>query len=102
MVPDTQLLMDYTPVDEETGSVDGLNFVFLHRLVPGDTVTLNADTPEGEEPELTDFQWLLPEELDDYCTPPQARRIRAAIEAAEDASKRGYRYEGREIAYPAA
>jgi 8-oxo-dGTP pyrophosphatase MutT (NUDIX family) len=102
MVPDTLLITDYAPVNEETGSVDGLNFVFLHRLVPGDTVSLNADTPEGEEPELIDFQWLTAEELDDYCAPYQAQRIRAALEAVEDPSKRGYRFQGQEIAYPAA
>jgi 8-oxo-dGTP pyrophosphatase MutT (NUDIX family) len=102
MVPDTLLLVDYVSANEETGSVEGLNFVYLHRLEPGDTVSLNADAPKGEEPELSDFQWLTAEELEDYCEPYQVRRIRAAMEAASDPSKRGYRFEGREIALPAA
>ena len=84
-----------------TGSVEGLNLVFLHLLGPGDTVVLNANTPEGEEPELLDFKFLAADELEEHCKPYQARRIRAGMEAAADPSKRGYRYEGQVVAYAA-
>lgn len=104
MVPDTLLLVDYVPRNEKTGSAEGLNLVFLHRVGPGDEITLNAgsSTPEGQPPELLDFKWLLAEELDEHCTPGQADRIRAAMAAAADPTKQGFRFEGRPIAYDAA
>jgi 8-oxo-dGTP pyrophosphatase MutT (NUDIX family)/glutathione synthase/RimK-type ligase-like ATP-grasp enzyme len=103
MVPDTLLLADYIPRNEETGSAEGLNLVFLHRFGRGDEITLNAgsNTPD-EEPELLDFKWLRADELDEHCTPGQADRIRAAMAAAADPSKRGFRFQGRPIAHDAA
>lgn len=103
MIPDTLLLTDYVSRNEETGSVEGLNLVFLHRFGPGDEITLNAGgTPEGETPELVDFKWLTADELDEHCSAPQARRIREAMAAAADPAKRGFRFEGRPIANDAA
>jgi 8-oxo-dGTP pyrophosphatase MutT (NUDIX family)/glutathione synthase/RimK-type ligase-like ATP-grasp enzyme len=102
MVPDTLLLVDYVPRNEKTGSAEGLNLVFLHRVGPGDEITLNAGDPEGEEPELLDFKWLTADELAEHCTPGQADRIRAAMAAAADPTRRGFRFQGRPIAYDAA
>jgi hypothetical protein len=104
MVPDTLLLADYIPRNDKTGSVEGLNLVFLHWFSPGDEITLNAgsNTPEGQTPELLDFKWLAAEELDEHCTPGQADRIREAMAAAANPALRGFRYRGRPIAYDAA
>jgi 8-oxo-dGTP pyrophosphatase MutT (NUDIX family) len=103
MVPDTLLITDYVTRNETTGSVEGTNLVFLHRLCPGDEIILNrGGAPEGEEPELTGFTWLTSGELDEHCAPYQARRIRAAMAAAADPSLRGYRVEGRLIVNAAA
>ena len=102
LVPDTLLLTDYVTRNEKSGAVEGLNLVFLHRLGPGDSIVLNAGTPEGEEPELLDYKWLADNELDEHCKPYQARRIREAMKAAADPSQRGYRVEGQSIAYDAA
>lgn len=104
MVPDTLLLADYIPRNEKTGSVEGLNLIFLHRLRPDEKISLNAgsSTPEGQEPELLDFKWLAADELDEHCTPGQADRIKEAMAAAANPALRGFRYRGRPIAYDAA
>jgi 8-oxo-dGTP pyrophosphatase MutT (NUDIX family) len=102
MVPDTLLLVDYVPRNNKTGSVEGLNLVFLHLFSPGDEIVLNVGNPEGEEPELLDFKWLRADELDEHCTPGQADRIKEAMAAAGDPTKRGFRFQGRPIAYDAA
>jgi 8-oxo-dGTP pyrophosphatase MutT (NUDIX family) len=103
MVPDTLLLADYIPRNNKTGSVEGLNLVFLHQLRPDETISLNAGgTPEGQEPELLDFKWLRADELDEHCTPGQADRIKEAMAAAANPALRGFRYRGRPIAYDAA
>lgn len=102
MIPDTLLITDYVTRHEETGSVEGLNLIYLHRLRPTDTITLNAETAEGEEPELLDFKWLADGELDQHCVPYQARRIREAMAAAADPNLRGYRFEGQPIIHDAA
>jgi 8-oxo-dGTP pyrophosphatase MutT (NUDIX family) len=100
MVPDTFLIADYTPANKATRSAEGLNFVWLHRMSPHDTISLKADAPKGVEPELIDFRWLRPDELDEHCTPAQATRIRAALAAAADPAHRGYHHEGQTVTYP--
>ena len=100
LVPDTQVLTDWVP--ENPGrSVEGTNYVFFHRLAPGevDKIVLNAGgTPEGKDPELVDFKLLTDEELDTHCAPYIVRRIREAKAAVADPALRGYRVEGNRIA----
>lgn len=99
MVPHTLLVTDYMPANHDRDVAEGLNFVFHHRLGPDEKVVLNfGDQARGEKPELVDFKLLADEELDDHCAPYQARRIRAAVAAAADPSKRGFLLRGRPVA----
>jgi 8-oxo-dGTP pyrophosphatase MutT (NUDIX family)/DNA-binding XRE family transcriptional regulator len=99
LVPDTLLITDWVP--ENPGrSVEGTNYVFFHRLAPGelDKIVLNAGgTPDGEDPELVDFRLLTDEELDAHCAPYMVRRVREAKAAVKDPALRGYRVAGQRI-----
>jgi 8-oxo-dGTP diphosphatase len=102
MVPRTLLVTDYMPANPDHGAKEGLNFVWLHRLGPDEKVTLNAGhRARGEKPELVDFKLLSDAELDEHCAEYQARRIRAAMAAAADPTKRGYLVRGRPVAQAA-
>ncbi|MBD0737053.1 NUDIX domain-containing protein [Streptomyces sp. CBMA29] len=99
MVPHTLLVTDYMPANPDRGAVEGLNYVWLHRLGPDEKVTLNmGHEARGEKPELVDFKLLSDGELDEHCAPYQARRIREAMAAAADPSRRGYLVRGRPVA----
>ncbi|MEU8887309.1 NUDIX hydrolase [Streptomyces sp. NPDC048442] len=89
------LLVDYIAANADTGAVEGYNFVFDGGVIP-DTprITLPVGLP-GQEPELTGWSFCPPAALDEFCRPYQARRIRAALAALDDASQRGLRIEGR-------
>jgi ADP-ribose pyrophosphatase YjhB (NUDIX family) len=95
MKPDTHLLADYMPPNPQANSVEGTNHVFLHRLQPGEEITLNAGDKSGR---LADFQWFTEGDLDGTCfTDYQARRIRRARQAAADPAHRGYSIRGHAI-----
>jgi 8-oxo-dGTP pyrophosphatase MutT (NUDIX family) len=99
MVPDTCVLTDYSPPNPN--KAETLSFVFYHRLTKAelDSITLNAGTPEGEDPELLAYRLFEDHELDEHCAPYIARRVREAMAAVADPALRGYRAEGRRIAY---
>lgn len=98
LVADTLLITDYVRANPDSGSVEGTNLVFFHRLGPGDSITLNAGgTPDGEEAELLDFKMLAADELTGRCPAFQARRIREAMAAVADPTLRGYRFEGHRL-----
>lgn len=97
LVPGVLLVVDYIPANPETGAVEGLNFVFDTDPVPdGTTITLPAAKPD-EQPELSNWTFVPPAQLGDYCRPYQHRRIIEALEALRDPKRRGYRVEGRTV-----
>ncbi|MEE4543687.1 NUDIX hydrolase [Streptomyces sp. V4-01] len=102
LVPDTLLLTDYAPRDEESGRCERTTLVFLHHLTPADAITLNTGTPLGAPAPLSEYRFLDEDQLEDFCAPYMVRRIRAALEAAPHGpTARGYLYESRQIAYVA-
>jgi 8-oxo-dGTP diphosphatase len=97
LIPGDLLITDYVPANPETGSVEGLNLIFDGGTVPNGTgITLPAARP-NEEPELTDWAFVPPNRLPDYCKPYQHRRITAALAGLADPKQRGYRVEGQAV-----
>ncbi|WP_051847119.1 NUDIX domain-containing protein [Streptomyces sp. NRRL F-5053] len=91
------LLVDYTP-PSKAGSAEGYNVVFDGGVVPNDTVvTLPAARPGEAEPELLDAAFVAREQLGDYCNAAQHRRVIEALDALDDPSLRGNRFEGHRI-----
>ncbi|WP_433549185.1 NUDIX domain-containing protein [Streptomyces sp. CA-294286] len=88
------LLVDYSPANPKTGSVEGYHLVFDAGVVTDDAaITLPAGLP-GQQPEFTSWVFCSPDQLDTYCEPSQARRITQALAALAHPSRRGLRTEG--------
>jgi 8-oxo-dGTP pyrophosphatase MutT (NUDIX family) len=91
---DGLLLVDYIPANPTSGSVEGYNLVFDAGEITDDAaITLPAGLP-GQQPELTDWVFCPPDQLDTYCEPYQARRITQALAALDYPSRRGLCIEG--------
>ncbi len=88
------LLVEYVPRNERGGEVEGLNLVFDGGTLPYEsTITLPAGLP-GHEPLVQEWLFCAPEDLARRCGEGQARRIREALAALADPSKRGLRVQG--------
>ncbi len=74
------LVVDRIPADPITGHAEGYDFVFDGGRFPANTVLLPAPGEDGI-PELDNFAFVEPADLDDYAKPYQSRRIRAALSA---------------------
>lgn len=74
------LVVDRIPANPITGHAEGYNFVFDGGRFPNNTVLLPAPGDDGI-PELDNFAFVEPADLDDYAKPYQSRRIRAALSA---------------------
>ncbi|WP_433547142.1 NUDIX domain-containing protein [Streptomyces sp. CA-294286] len=89
------LVVDYIPAaNAETGSVEGYNLVFDAGVIEHNTQITLPPAEEGREPELSGWTFCPPFTLDGFCAPYQARRIREALNALADPSRRGLRIEG--------
>lgn len=78
------LVTDYMPANPETGAVEGMNYVFDGGVLPDGSVIMLPAAEDGEEPELTHYEWVHPSQLAAYCEPYQERRIRAALAVRQD------------------
>lgn len=87
------ILIDYTP--PSTIGVEGLNVVFDGGTVPDDAViTLPGALPGEDEPELTDYAFVPPARLGEFCIEHQTRRIEAALAVLADPTAPRYLYLG--------
>jgi 8-oxo-dGTP diphosphatase len=86
IVPQRLLVKDWMPFNETTGAAAGHNFVRYCGQIPASTPITLPRGEDGGKPELDDYQWIAPADLDNYCAPYQVRRIRAALAALADGS----------------
>jgi 8-oxo-dGTP pyrophosphatase MutT (NUDIX family) len=87
------ILIDYTPPSATSG--EGLNMLFNGGTVPdGAVITLPAALPGEDAPDITDYAFVPPDRLRDYCNEHQARRIEAALAVLADPTAPRYRYLG--------
>lgn len=85
VAPGRLLVKDWMAKNPRTGNAAGYNFVrfcgyFPEDFPTGTDITLPT-AAEGERPDLDAYLWLDLDDLDVYCAPYQARRIRAAVTA---------------------
>ncbi|MFM9538661.1 NUDIX domain-containing protein [Streptomyces turgidiscabies] len=91
------LITDYIRASGDGSAAEGINLVFDGGTVSDDTtITLPTARP-GEQPELTEWAFVPPGRLAEYCMPYQHRRITQALAALADPAQRGYRVRGRNI-----
>jgi 8-oxo-dGTP diphosphatase len=94
VVPQRLLVKDWISVNETTGAAAGHNFVYYCGQFPDGTQISIPRSEGGGKPELDEYRWIPPAELDDYCAPYQVRRIREALAAHANGSfanlERGY------------
>ncbi|WP_416972506.1 NUDIX domain-containing protein [Streptomyces sp. 4F14] len=81
------LLTDYVRRNDETGSAEGINFVWDCGTVPNGIQIVLPQPQEGEEPELTDFKFVKVSKLEAYTTQLTARRIHAAFAVLNDSRR---------------
>ncbi|MFC5724783.1 DUF6415 family natural product biosynthesis protein [Streptomyces gamaensis] len=79
VAPARMLVHDWVPA---TGTAPaGISLVYAVAPLPGEPeVKLPLPAPERNA-ELLSYKWVVVDELDDYCMPHQARRVRAALAA---------------------
>ena len=80
LVPLQLLVKDFMPA-KPGGAAAGHNFVRYFGELPHDTPITLPDSQDGKKPELDDYQWVAEADLDKFCAPYQARRIREALAA---------------------
>ncbi|WDM12548.1 NUDIX hydrolase [Streptomyces lavenduligriseus] len=96
--PGRLLAVDYVPYSEATGSAEGINFVFDGGTAK-DTETRLPEY-DGEEPEITEIQFVPLYKLSDFVTPLTEKRIRFAVAILEDDFPSSvYLSEGRSLTY---
>ncbi|WP_225842123.1 NUDIX domain-containing protein [Streptomyces albus] len=91
------LIVDYTPRSPVTGTVEGYNFLFDGGVLPDGTDIVLPDARPGQHRELTDWQFVPPERLGDYCNAAQHRRMAAALKALADPRLRRILIEGQPV-----
>ncbi|RCG25276.1 hypothetical protein DQ392_01935 [Streptomyces reniochalinae] len=76
------MVLDWISAKPEKNIAAGANYVYWCGRVPDHTaVTLPEPRNDHEDPELDHYRWLRGAELEGYCAPYQARRVRAALQA---------------------
>ncbi|MFF8283495.1 NUDIX domain-containing protein [Streptomyces albus] len=92
------LAVDHIAANPKSGAAEGFNFILDGGVLASDApITLPDPAPGEEEPELTDWKFVPPNELGDYCNPVQHRRICAALAVLDDPSQRAYLAEGQPV-----
>jgi 8-oxo-dGTP pyrophosphatase MutT (NUDIX family) len=79
------LVVDYIPFNPQTGVAEGYNYVFDGGFLDADVrITLPPPGEDGEEAEITAYQWVPADELAHYVTHGLYRRIAASLNVLRD------------------